>query len=408
MPGFMRRGSAQRSAATFILGAGLVASVAGLGAVTASTAGAIAKVTLLPRLPSKTSVSPSFAAVAVVPHSKDAFAVGSWYTETGSGDVIEEWNGSAWKEMTPPTLTGATQAGLNGVWAASASDVWAVGSISTTSTQTLQLIHWNGKAWSSEIVTGVPAGASLSAISGSSASNIWAVGSSLDDLTETASALELHFGGTSWRSTSEGPADGFLYGVAVASATKAWIVGAGGSKSVPFVLDLEGTTWKQVGSPAPKDGYLSGVSASGSTAWAVGGVSGSKTSTLFAMEWTGSKWVSEKVPSPTGVYPRMTAVTVSSSLAWLAGVVSNTKNTDYGAFVEKFTKGKWSVGSLPVAGNGSYIGGLAAAASSDVWGVGSDFTGKICSTPERTITYHYTSSWKLVATPSFSASTAHC
>jgi hypothetical protein len=54
-------------------------------------------------------------------------------------------------------------------------------------------------------------------------------------------------------------------------------------------------------------------------------VSGSKTSTLFAMEWTGSKWVSEKVPSPTGVYPRMTAVvTVSSSLAWRAGVVSNT------------------------------------------------------------------------------------
>jgi hypothetical protein len=367
-------------------------------------------ITRAPHFSANTTPSASLEAVAVVPHSKDAFAVGSWYDETGSGDVIEKWNGSSWKEMRPPTLAGETSAGLDAVWAASAKDVWAVGFVANSGGQTVQLLHWNGTDWSSDTVAGVPANASLSGISGSSADNVWSVGSSFDNTSRVSSSLELHFGGTSWTWTAQGPASSFLNAVSVASATKVWAIGSSGSKSAPLVLQLKGTSWKQVSSPAPKDGYLTSLSAAGSTAWAVGGVSGSKSSTLYAMEWNGSKWVSAKVPLPTGIHPTLSAVvTLSSSSAWLAGDVSNAKNTNYGAFVEEFTKGKWSVGSLPATGGkGSYIGGLAATASSNIWGVGSDFTGKICASPEQPIVYHHTSAWKVVATPPFTSSTAHC
>jgi hypothetical protein len=384
----------------------LVTGAAGIaaGAATSATAGAATGLRHVPRFPASSAVSGSFSAVAVVPHSKDAIAVGDWYGTTSSGEVLEVWNGSAWHEAKLPKLgKSVIGSGLSGVWAASVSDVWAVGYAAESSGSTLQLIHWNGKRWSSLSVTGWPANGTLSRISGTSSSNIWCVGSAYNDSSEVSTPIELHFNGTSWKVSTQGPSNSSLASVSAASATDVWAIGSSGSTNGPILLHFNGTSWSLVKSPAPKDAYLNGISASASTTWVVGDVFGT-TSSPFAMQWNGKRWALAKLPSPSGKNPDLNAVvTLSSSSAWAGGFVSNKANTDFGAYMEEFAKGKWSVAKLPAAGNGSSVVGFGASSPSNIWAVGGVFTGKACASPQHPLAYHHTSKWKVVATAPITA-----
>jgi hypothetical protein len=385
--------------ARWALGACLLTGAAGIGAIatTSTTAGAVGRATHLPEFPATSTLSGRFGGVTVLPHSDQAIAVGSWFGTTTSGDLIEGWNGSSWKVMTPPNLgKSVTSPGLTGVWAASVSDAWAIGYADESSGEAVQLIHWNGKSWSPKTVTGLPANSSLGGISGSSSSNIWCVGSAFDDTTEVSTPIELHFNGKAWKVLTHGPSNSSLSSVSAASATNVWAIGNRGTRYVPMVLHYNGASWAQVSSPAPKSVYLNGISATGSTAWIVGVVAG-KTTSPYVMQWKGKAWATVKVPLPSGRNPELNSVVaLSSSAAWAGGIVSNSSSTNFGVFMEEFANGKWSVAKVPAGGNGSSVIAFAATSHRNIWAVGGAFTGKVCASSDRPLSYHHTSRWKIV------------
>ncbi len=397
--------SLRRAVTSWALRACLMSGAAGISLI--ATTGSTALATRVSQSPrGAANVSGAFNAVTLVPGSKDVIAVGSWYGVSSSGDVIEEWNGSSWKNMKVPSFgAGITSEALSGVWAASASDVWAVGYEVDASGQTAQLLHWNGKSWKADTLTGLPANSVLSAISGVSSSDIWSVGYGSG---RVSTAIEVHYNGTSWAVSTQGPSNAILSGVAAVSASSVWAIGSAGATPKPLVLHYDGSSWKSSSSPAASDVYFNAVSASGSTAWVVGSVDTSKPA-AYSMEWTGSKWVSIKMAVPSGQAPRPTAVlTLSSSTAWAGGEVNNKTNTNWSAYAEEFTKGKWSNETLPAAGNGSSIAALAASSAGNIWAAGSYFTGKICVSPDHPLSYHHTSSWKVVPTATPTGAIAHC
>jgi hypothetical protein len=76
------------------------------------------------------------------------WAVGD-FSDGGGGpfrDLIEHWNGTAWKHVASPAPEGSgANAFLRGVTAVSSANAWAVGFYG--STQAL-ILHWNGRSWS--------------------------------------------------------------------------------------------------------------------------------------------------------------------------------------------------------------------------------------------------------------------
>jgi Photosynthesis system II assembly factor YCF48 len=83
---------------------------------------------------------------------------------------------------TATPLNTLTWTGLCGVWAASDTDVWAVGGTGT-------IRHYTGEGRRWEIVSDVPTTENLNAVWGTSASDVWAAGNA---------GVVLHYDGTRW------------------------------------------------------------------------------------------------------------------------------------------------------------------------------------------------------------------
>ena len=101
-----------------------------------------------------------------------------------------------WQVDSSPNPAGSTFSQLNGVFAASHTQAWAVGQTRVAASgdgfETL-IQEWNGSTWS--VVPGAPASASassLNGVSGSGPSDIWAVGQNA-----STSFIE-HWNGQSW------------------------------------------------------------------------------------------------------------------------------------------------------------------------------------------------------------------
>ncbi|AKU94688.1 hypothetical protein AKJ09_01352 [Labilithrix luteola] len=114
-----------------------------------------------------------------------------------------------------------TQNELHGVWTASATDAWSVGTAGTIRHYTGDPVHW-------DIVADVPVTSTLNAVWGTSSNDVWAVGDN---------AVVLHYDGTRW---SRVPVAGLgvrrptLTTVWASSPGHVWIGGDG------FVLSLGG------------------------------------------------------------------------------------------------------------------------------------------------------------------------
>lgn len=107
-----------------------------------------------------------------------------------------------------------TWATLNGVWAASDTEAWAVGANGV-------IRHYTGEDGVFEVVSGIPTTADLRAVWGTSPSDVWAVGDA---------ATVLHYDGTNWSTvtvTGVGQRIPDLYTVWTATAGKVWIGGDG-------------------------------------------------------------------------------------------------------------------------------------------------------------------------------------
>jgi hypothetical protein len=242
---------------------------------------------------------------ALSPH--DAWAVGGTHSNT----VIERWNGTAWRRL--PSPSPQTGSFLEGVSAASAADVWAVGGSSKT-----LILHWNGARWRHVPSPSPGAGAHLFGVFAVSAGDAWAAGSS------RAGALMLHWNGTAWR-RARAPAVRSGAGLVALSGTSArnlWAAGATGSliaasarparlaagpagtewpasaqagpAAEPLILHWNGTAWRRARIPMPASGgMLIGVHApSARSAWAVGCTKtfANINAKPLALHWNGIAW----------------------------------------------------------------------------------------------------------------------
>jgi hypothetical protein len=246
--------------------------------------------------------------------SRDAWAVGDYSRRPGRfyQTLVLHWDGSAWARVPSPSPGGPSHGNvLNGVTALSPRDAWAVGSYTTgTGTRTL-IVHWDGSAWA-RVPSPSPGGPSsnsfLHGVTARSPGEAWAVGSYT-----TASgvhSLVLRWSGTAWeRVPSPNPGYGgdTLTGVAAVSASSAWAVG--GYSTViaarTFVLRWNGTAWRRVASPDPGrvGSFLAGVTVtSAASGWAVGDTFTGRGSPgnvrTLVLYWNGVSWIRIASPNP--------------------------------------------------------------------------------------------------------------
>ena len=251
-------------------------------------------------------------AVAVV-SSRDVWAAGAG---PGDSDLVEHWDGRTWSRTPAPDPGGGTV--LQGVAAASAADVWAVGG--TNDTNKTVIIHWNGTGWT-QVPSPTPAGVSsdLYAVAVTSARSAWAVGETWTDAGRVP--LIEHWNGISWTLVPSPVirGGGGLAGVAAASPASAWAVGTYDKGEGGGLIERwNGRAWTLV--PSPRLGFLQlrGVTAlSPADAWAVGDtVCLGKGEPTVIERWNGRAWT--LVPSPaSGMLTGVSAVSAAS--AWAVG-----------------------------------------------------------------------------------------
>lgn len=307
--------------------------------------------------------------VTVVPGTHDAYAVGGEQAPTTAGEV-EFWDGSSW------TATPVGSGELDGVSAASASDVWAVGS-----GEGQQAWHFDGSKWTN---VPVPTGDALRDVLVTKGA-VWAVGS-----TATAGGMQaviLRWNGTSWSTSTPIPAttDSQLFGITqVPGSQTLWAVGDVGSfNRRPLAVRFNGTSWHRVTTPSDEaDAVLHGVAASSdSQVFAVGHVFSADP---LILRWDGTAWTSVPV-SFSQEFTDVVRVPGSTHF-WAVGYLSleSSPVTDLVAF---FNGSHWSSVTTPDE-NCDELLGVAATAGSHVFVVGAsgqtDAVG--CTQPPGTTT----------------------
>jgi hypothetical protein len=305
--------------------AGLIMATAGLTAVLAATAPALAA--------SAATASPVILddvllGVAVT-SSSNAWAVG-YFTPAGSSSrtLIEHWNGRTWKVVASPDLGGAAGQDILHAVAASPTRAWAVGNYWNGKAAQTLIEHWNGKSWK-QVKSVNPGGSgrenTLFAVARSGRSGAWAVGD-YGTSSGTAALIE-HFNGTAWKQVPS-PHPGTrstLSAVAAVSATNAWAVGyyESGSATLALIEHWNGRSWKVVPSPSSQQKNLFGIAAvSATSAWAVGDAFTPQSQTLTE-HWNGKSWKVVPSPDPGGParFNELNGVAAASSTSvWAIGV----------------------------------------------------------------------------------------
>jgi hypothetical protein len=229
--------------------------------------------------------------------------------------LILAWNGTRWRRVPIPPASPASHGYLYSVAAASARHAWAAG---VTGLGTL-IDQWNGSAWKQARTPRLQPDNQLFGVAALSARNAWAVGSNNTnggDITSprvpgapstpaapgenTNTTLIEHWNGSAWkRVTSPSPAggNGYLIGVAATSARNAWAVGWSGGTAT-LIEHWNGSRWQRVRSPSPPGGddYLDAVAAtSARSAWAVGYLNSARSGSLLE-HWNGRTWTATTWP----------------------------------------------------------------------------------------------------------------
>ena len=209
-----------------------------------------------------------------------------------------------WRIVSSPPPSG-TNSSLNAVAAASANDVWAVGSYYSAdgSVEYTLIEHFDGSAWS--IVSSPNATASdyLQGVVALAANNVWAVGASYDSVSGNHAALIAHYDGSAW-SIASSPTlsgDAVLYAIAADAANDIWAVGSyftsSSGSTVPLTEHFDGTSWSVVSAPGVSgDDSFYGVSVVSGQAFAAGASGGAPTVTL-AEHYVSGSWTIMTTPN---------------------------------------------------------------------------------------------------------------
>jgi hypothetical protein len=247
--------------------------------------------------------------------ASDVFAVGN------SGTIIRRVNGT-WTAMS----SGGATANLRGVWAASSSDAWAVGSAGT-------IVRFNGTAWS--LVTGTGITTDLEAVWGSSSTDVWLVGG----------GTVWHWNGSAFSSTAfSGP----LLAVSGTSSQDVWVTGESTN-----LHHFNGTTWEPPVNPGLGTSSFSAIRALTTTdVWVADGVTPKATGHL-----TGGRWVA--VDSNTGLFNSLSALGASDIWGCGGTKIGHWNGSSWTTVQQSFSgsPGLWSV--TTTAGHGWVVGASA-------------------------------------------------
>ena len=255
-----------------------------------------------PNVPGRTDLLSSVTATS----ARDAWAVGQACSKTSQNcsPLILHWNGADWSKSASPMVGQREQ--LEDVTAVSPDNAWADGLICTTNGACpggAVMVHWNGKAWSSQKLPATP-GLGLVAVAATSARDPWAFGRTFVDGTFTAVALR--WTGSRW-ATASPPArlvpNGALESGAVTSPDDVWAVGFPAGDTV--LIRWNGKTWSRVPSPTPGvrgSTELWQVAAiSRQDAWAVGSYCAKPytvnctASRPLLQHWNGKRWTTASI-----------------------------------------------------------------------------------------------------------------
>jgi hypothetical protein len=292
----------------------------------------------------------------VVTGAADAWAAGFGRVGNGTfGPLIAHWAGQSWTIVPSASVPASHTVFLNGLAATGPSDVWAVGSDSSSSATRSVAEHWNGGVWTRAAApAGEPAGSTLTAVSAHAPADVWAVGYSRSPSTLAFAPLIEHFDGSTWsvvNGSGAYPASIFnrLETVAAIGPRDVWALGVTGRHPDPVFEHFNGSTWSVVAQPA--NGYdtvLDSISAvSSSDIWAVGGTDVSNT---LVEHWNGRAWSIVPSPSVTGpgsVTNTLTGVSaLGTSNVWAVGTVL-TNGSAQSTLTEHWDGAKWTIAPSP-------------------------------------------------------------
>jgi hypothetical protein len=170
--------------------------------------------------------------------ANDAWAVGAVNGKT----LALHWNGTTWSTMAtkdvPPQRTGASVVDtFTAVTAIAANNVWAVGyatdTVSGSNLPNRTIVeHWDGVQWTLTTAPSPTGHPTLTGVAAASASDVWAVGSGWSDQSvgvPVAKPIYLHFDGTKWVQVTSpanvGSSDNILNAVSAVSTGDVWAVG---------------------------------------------------------------------------------------------------------------------------------------------------------------------------------------
>ena len=361
------------------LGAAASAVVAlGVGGTPAAAAGWT--VVTVPQTGISTVLNGAFARTGT-----DVWAVGRQYGPSGQPappPVAYHWNGSAWSLFTVPALTAA--ASLAAVSASSATDAWAVGWTGGY-THVALTEHWNGSAWSR--VTGPGSSAKFFALRGVadlSPASAYAIGSD--------PGVAYHWDGTAWRTLTLPDAGFAASGITAVSATDIWLTGSTSAGATAEAVNFNGTAWTVVPmqQPTANKPILNGVTAvAANDIWAVGYLlspAGAAVGTLTE-HWNGSAWSIVASPTPAGTFPQLNAVAARGSgdvYAVGSALLSGSTGASE-ALILRWNGTTWSQDTVPAgATSGALLAAAAVAGAAQEWAAGCD-----CSGPDRALVLSY-------------------
>src|SRR5262245_22358653 len=262
--------------------------------------------------------------------ANDVWAAGEYDDGSLTQTLIEHWDGARWKIVASSNL-GSSNNRLTSIAAISASNAWAVGSYDDGSGGSLPLIlRWNGASWQS-VAAPSPSGASevtLRSIAAVSASDIWAVGSYTDLSGNTLrKTLTLHWNGSQWKILASPNPKSFLNAlnsVTAVASNDVWAVGytsdGGGYKTL--ALHWNGASWQAASAPSPgspNNELLAVAAVASDDIWAVGyaGVSADDGQTL-TLHWDGAAWTIVARPDSGSGTLNALGITPNGE-AWAAG-----------------------------------------------------------------------------------------
>jgi hypothetical protein len=314
----------------------------------------------MPTTPTSVTSLPGFLNGVSAASASSVWAVG-FVAGSGTQDMmILHWNGHRWAQLHRANPPGSTGALLNGVSAASASDAWAVGDLYTPGGDESLVLRWNGTNWKRKAAPGT----GLQAVSADSARDAWAISTN----------AVLHWNGSRWTQVTIPTltAEDALTAVSASSASNVWIVGSTNLNNtsgevVPLALHWNGAKWRRVTTLAPTSGAaLAAVSIRSSHGWAVGDYGPTVT---FALRWNGHDWKRIHTPSPGENGCSLLGVsTLSASDAWAVGAF-NSGGNEYAAAL-RWNGSRWRQVATPTPSGGAQLSSVSVVSRSDAWAVG--------------------------------------